>query len=146
MWGGAKVYISKEIICVLRDLKRNASLTDYKFYCFNGEPHYLYISTGLENHETAKISFLNMNWEVAPFGRKDYEEFKRLPKKPNRFNEMIEISRILSKGIPFLRVDLYEVNNEIFFSELTFSPCSGMMPFSPENYDLILGGLLQLPQ
>ena len=58
VWGGkSRAYISKETICILHDPKVHASLTDYKFYCFNGELHYLYISTGLENHKTAKIEY-----------------------------------------------------------------------------------------
>lgn len=120
-------------------------LTDYKFYCFNGEPKYLYVSRGLDYHPTAEISFLNLDWSFAPFGRSDFKPFSELPKKPEKFNEMLDISRKLSNGIPFLRVDLYEVDGRVFFSELTFSPCSGMMPFSPKEYDLVLGNQLILP-
>lgn len=51
----------------------------------------------------------------------------------------------LSKGHPFLRVDICEINDEIYFFELTFSPAAGMMPFAPENYDRILGDMLVIP-
>lgn len=37
-------------------------LTDYKFFNFNGTPKFVYVSCRLENHETAQISFLDMNW------------------------------------------------------------------------------------
>lgn len=120
------------------------SLYDYKFYCFNGEPKYLYVSTGLEDHTTARVSFLTLDWEFAPFGRSDYLEFKELPKKPTQFKQMIDIAKKLANGTKFLRVDLYEVDGKIYFSELTFSPCGGMMPFKPEEYDKILGDMLQL--
>lgn len=40
---------------------------------------------------------------------------------------MLEIAKVLSKDIPFLRVDLYEINGKIYFGELTFTPCAGMM-------------------
>lgn len=55
---------------------------------------------------------------------------------------MIDISKILSKNIPFLHVDLYEVDGKIYFSELTFSPCSGFMPFKEKQDDLIIGTMM----
>lgn len=115
------------------------SLKDYKFYCFNGEPRFLYVSEGLENHSIAKISFLNMDWTFAPFGRSDYHSFSELPEKPSNFSKMTELAKKLSKEIPFLRVDFYEVFGQVYFGELTFYPCSGFMPFEPLEWDYILG-------
>ena len=120
-------------------------IIDYKFYCFNGEPKYLYISQGLEDHSTARISFLTMDFERAPFNRSDYKPFENIPQKPVNFEKMKEIARELSKNIPFVRVDLYEVDKKIYFSELTFTPCAGHMPFSPKEYDYKLGEELVLP-
>lgn len=122
------------------------SLKDYKFYCFNGEPQYLYISDHMDDHTKARISFANKEWEKAPFGRTDYKEFEKLPEKPQHFQDMIKLTRILSEKMPFLRVDLYEINNQIYFGELTFHPCSGFMPFKPEEWDEKLGELISLPE
>ena len=126
--------------------EKGKGLVDYKFFCFNSEPRYLYVSEGLENHSTASISFLDMDFKRAKFKRKDYKEFNTLPKKPVNFEKMKELARVLSKGKTFLRVDFYEVNNKIFFSELTFYPCSGFIPFEPEEYDKIIGDMLILPK
>lgn len=120
------------------------SLTDYKFYCFDGEPKFLYISTGLEDHSTAKISFVTLEWEFAKFQRNDYKLFNKLPKKPIKFDEMIKIAKILSKGHKFIRVDLYQINGQIYFSELTFFPCSGYMPFNDSRYDKEIGKMLTI--
>lgn len=119
-------------------------LTDYKFYCFNGEPRFLYISVGLEDHETARISFLTCDWQFAPYERSDYRGFDTLPPKPRNFERMLEIASVLSAGIPFLRVDLYEINGQVYFSELTFSPCSGFMPFKNPEHDLEIGKMLDI--
>lgn len=127
-----------------KDNVNNNGLTDYKFYCFNGEPNYLYVSEGLENHSTAKISFFNLDFTRAPFEREDYKPFDSSPKKPINYEKMLELSKLLSKGHSFIRVDFYEIQNKIYFSELTFSPCSGFMPFKPEKFDLILGEKLIL--
>ena len=121
------------------------SLTDYKFYCFNGEPKFLYISHGLENHATASISFLTMDWQFADYERSDYAPFKELPPKPLKYEEMISICKKLSAGIPFIRVDLYEIDGNVYFSELTFSPCNGMIPFRNPAHDFEIGKMLTLP-
>lgn len=121
-------------------------LLDYKFFCFNGEPKFLYVSEGLSNHSTATISFADMNYELTKFHRKDYKPFEKLPPKPKNFEEMKELARKLSKDIPFLRVDLYEIEGKIYFGELTFYPASGYLPFEPEEYDKFLGDMLELPK
>lgn len=121
-------------------------LIDYKFFCFNGEPKYLYVSEGLSNHETAKISFADMEYNRTNFYRKDYQPFSVLPQKPLNFEKMKELARKLSEKLSFMRVDFYEIEGKIYFGELTFYPCSGYISFEPEKYDKILGDMLILPQ
>ena len=114
-------------------------LIDYKFYCFHGEPRFFYISKGLENHKTASISFVTNEWKFAPFRRSDYKPFDVLPPKPERLEQMLEMARQLSRNHIFLRVDLYEVNSQLYFSELTFTPSGGVMTFEPDDWYLKLG-------
>lgn len=126
--------------------QKQPELVDYKFFCFNGEPKFIYVSEGLSNHKTAKISFADMDYQKAEFYRKDYMPFEKLPPKPKNFEKMKELAKKLSKNIPFVRVDFYEIKNKVFFSELTFYPCSGYIPFEPEKYDKVLGDMLELPK
>ena len=121
-------------------------LTDYKFYCFGGEPKFLYVSSGMDDHATARMSFLNLDWSAAAFRRADYLPFEQVPPKPEGYEKMLEIARILSAGEPFLRVDLYEIGGKIYFSELTFTPCGGMMVFHPSQWDVTLGSWITLPE
>lgn len=120
-------------------------LKDYKFFCFNGEPKLLYISEGLSDHATAKISFADMDYNIAEFKRNDFKPFDKLPDKPLNFEKMKELAKILSKGKAFIRVDFYEIHKKIFFGELTFFPCSGYLPFDPKEYDKVLGDWITLP-
>lgn len=124
--------------------KVNKSLTDYKFYCFNGEPKYLYVSDNMAEHDKAHISFLNMDYSKAEFKRTDYQSFKNIPTCPVSFEQMRRLAIKLSKDTKFLRVDFYEINRQIYFGELTFYPCSGFMPFEPEEWDTKLGNMIQL--
>ena len=121
-----------------------AGLTDYKFYCFSGEPEYLYVSRGLEDHATANISFYTMDFEPAEFHRRDYKVFSQKVEKPELFEEMRKLARILSAGMAFARVDLYVIEDRIYFSEMTLHPVSGFMPFEPDEWDEKLGDRIDL--
>lgn len=117
---------------------------DYKFYCFHGEPTFLYVSQGLHHHPTAEMAFLSLEWKPTGFSRPDYIEFDRLPPKPSKLDEMIAIARKLSRGIPFVRVDLFQHRGRVLFSEMTFHPVSGMMPLEPRSADSAIGKMLDL--
>lgn len=121
-------------------------IVDYKFYCFNGAPKALYLSQGLEDHTTAQISFFDLALRRLPFKRKDFRAYEKQPEKPENYDQMLQIVNKLAKGFAFVRVDLYCVKGKIYFSELTFHPCAGYMPFEPESWDQTFGDWLQLPE
>lgn len=134
----------KPQIVIEKMMKDKVPLIDYKFYCFSGEPKFLYISAGLENQATALISFYNLDLSEAPFQRNDFKHFDKMPRMPVHYDQMIELSKILSKGIPFVRVDFYEISGQVYFSEMTFTPGGGMMQFDPPQYDEIVGNDIDL--
>lgn len=122
------------------------SLTDYKFFCFSGQPQFVYCSEGLEDHSTAQISFYDFSGKELPFHRTDYEQYNNFPGFPPNYAEMTKIATILSRKIrsPFVRIDLYSINGKIYFSEITFSPCGGTLPFDPPEWDEKLGERIDL--
>lgn len=119
-------------------------LVDYKFYCFDGKPKYLYVSKNLDDHRIATVTFVDMNWNKIPVERTDYKSDKEMPICPTQFDEMKKIAEKLSYGHKFLRVDLYQINGVVFFSELTFYPASGYMGVVPAEYDAIMGQYLKI--
>ena len=121
-------------------------LIDYKFFCFNGKPKLMQISEGTSNHKTTKVGFTNMEYKKTKLHREDYKQLENLPQKPNNFEKMQELAKKLSSNIPFVRVDFYDIENQIYFGELTFYPGGGYIPFEPKEYDKILGDMLQLPK
>lgn len=123
-------------------------LTDYKFFCFNGEPEMLYVSRGLEDHATASISFYDLEGAQLPFRRCDFRPIEGNLQLPDHFGQMRELAGALAKdiGCPFVRIDLYSVGNTIYFSEITFFPCGGMLPFDPPHWDETLGDAVHLPK
>ena len=146
LYYGTREYPYKNIIPqVFAEKFLQEKIIDYKFYCFNGEPRFLYCGQGLTEDHSLKIDFYDLNWQLMPFYRTDYHRLGKIP-KPINLDKMIEISKRLSKDIPFVRIDLFEVNNQIYFSEFTLYPASGYMPFVPNEYDRIVGEWLRLPE
>ena len=65
---------------------------------------------------------------------------------PEQLSEMLELSRKLSDGVPFLRVDLFICKGRVLVGELTFYPRGGITPFSPAEAERTLGQMVSLPQ
>lgn len=119
-------------------------LIDYKFMCFNGEPKCLFLCLDRQSNESLKVDFYDMEWNPMPFERHYKRSGRQIP-RPKCFDEMAKLARKLSEGIPFVRVDFYEVNGQVYFGELTFFPGNGMEEFTPEYYDELLGSWIALP-
>ena len=124
--------------------KSQKDLPDFKFFCFNGETHYCQLIQNRSTKET--IDFYDMEWNHMPFyGLNPLHGPAAKPAaKPAAFEQMKSIARELSKGYPFVRVDLYSVNESVFFGELTFYPASGYGYFTPDEWDKKLGDLFDV--
>ena len=121
-------------------------LRDYKFFCFDGKVKALFIATDRNNHSSETC----FDFFDADFNHLDitngHPNAKVMPHKPNQFEKMKQLAEKLSKDIPHVRVDFYEVNNHIYFGEMTFFHWSGYVEFSPEKWDLIFGNMIKLPR
>ena len=121
------------------------SITDYKFFCFNGEPKYIYVSNDLIHDRQAQIGFFYLDGTKMPLTRDDYTDIPEV-KLPPFFDEMTQMAKKLSQDFPFVRVDFFIANGRYYFAELTFTPGAGMMPFNPEKYDLEWGKMLDISE
>lgn len=121
-----------------------AELRDYKFFCFEGEVKcfkidYDRFKDHKANYYTPTCDLLKFGEEVCP------PDFDRQISPPNSLKKMLEFAKKLACGHHFLRVDFYEVNDQIYFGELTFFPASGFGPFVPQEWDITLGSWISLP-
>ncbi|MFZ2038562.1 MAG: ATP-grasp fold amidoligase family protein [Minisyncoccia bacterium] len=117
-------------------------LVDYKFMCFNGKVEMFFVCS--DRQKGLKVDFFDLNWNKMPFIRY-YENSSNIIKKPKNFDKMIRLSEVLSKPFPFVRVDFYEANDNVYFGEMTFYPGNGMEPFTPVEWDYKIGDLIKLP-
>lgn len=118
-------------------------LKDYKFFCFNGKCKMLFIATDRSIGDV-KFDFFDTDFNHLSFKQGHPWATKDI-KKPVGFDKMIELSERLSKDLPHVRVDLYDINGKVYFGELTFFHFSGNVPFEPEEWDYKVGGWLKLP-
>ncbi|MDD7449025.1 MAG: ATP-grasp fold amidoligase family protein [Prevotellaceae bacterium] len=123
--------------------KESEILTDYKFFCFNGKPHFMYISKDIAKNATT--DFFDMEYNKLPFRMRDPNS-QEIPKKPKEFDKMKELAEKLSKGFPHIRVDFYVVNHCIYFGELTFYHNAGCSPVYPNEWDIKLGSLINIEE
>lgn len=140
-WGYKNV---KPKIFVEQYLEHDGSdLNDYKVHCFNGEPKLILVCEDRSNQRMKK-TFLDTNWNILPC-RRDDGDVNPDVKKPNNLDEMLKIAKILSKPFPFVRVDFYNVNNQLYIGEMTFHPGCGFESFIPNSYNRTFGDMIVLP-
>lgn len=138
--------IKPQIICEKLLIDDNHDdLRDYKLLCFNGEAKIIQVISE-RSPKSFKVNYFNRAWEPLNIKRRRYEASKKHIPTPMNLNDMIKISEKLSEGIPFARIDLYEVNNKIYFGEITLYPASGFMDFLYKEDDIKLGKMLNIAQ
>lgn len=115
-------------------------LPDYKFFCFSGKPYCLYLMESYVNHhEQGKLGFLTPDFELMKVARADFAHIREQPIKPQNYDEMVRVAKILAKDFPHVRVDMFNINGKIVFGELTFFTASGYMKFEPDEFDFVMG-------
>ena len=120
-------------------------LKDYKIFCFNGQPKMSFVASDRQKEgEDTKFDFYDLEWNHIPVTNGHPCSKNGIP-KPKNYEKMLEIAAKLSKEIPHVRVDLYNINGKIYFGELTFFHWSGFVPYEPDEWDYKFGEYLKLP-
>lgn len=114
---------------------------DYKFHCIHGVPEFILVCSNRRSN--IKLDVFSLDWDPIDV-IVSHEKGDHSISKPSCLDRMIEICKILSADFDFVRVDLYEINNKVFFGELTFSPAAGILPDFNEAFLAEKGKLLQI--
>lgn len=118
-------------------------LSDYKLMCFDGKVRCTFTCTDRFTGKL-KVTFFDNNWNVLPFER-HYPKSDKPIAQPQNFEKMKVLAEQLAKDIPFVRVDFYNINGNLYFGELTFYPGCGFEEFAPKEADYKLGEWIKLP-
>lgn len=119
-----------------------SELRDYKWWCFDGTPKFMYYTN---KGEHIYENFYDMDYNLVNINHGFPRLLPEQP-KPANFELMRELATKLSQGIPFVRVDFFDVNGHVYFGEFTFFDWGGLKPFESWEMDLELGKLIKLPQ
>lgn len=121
-------------------------LTDYKFYCYDWKVKYVTVIYERTEKWFTMCTY-DMDWNHLKNIdiQSKYIILGRGIKKPESFKLMVEICRKLSEGIPFVRIDLYDIDNKPLFGEMTFTPSGGFLKCYTTDFLDELWKLIQLP-
>jgi len=129
--------IKKKMVVVERLLRDEEGdiPKDYKFHMIGGQCAFIQIDSNRFSDHSRTLYDSSWNYIEATL------KFKQGPKitKPRNFETMLKLAKKLSKGFDYVRVDLYDVGERIYFGEMTHYPGSGMERFTPKEFDFELG-------
>ncbi len=139
--------VKRKIIC---EEYMGENLTDFKNYCFNGEVYYTFVWENQSRNDGRKpeayfCGAYDRNWNNSGI-EINYPSRNTKIRKPDCYDEMIKVAQKMAKGIPFVRVDCYILDNHVYIGEMTFFPWGGFQIFKNPQYDIMLGNLERLPE
>lgn len=132
--------IRPRIMCDAFLTPKDGQLEEYKLFCFQGKVGFIQHNKQINGARYDNI--FGRDWELLPV-RYGYDGFPN-DEKPDNGDELVSVAEKLAEPFPFVRVDLYNVDGRIVFSELTFHSGGGLIPFRPKEYDRTFGELLGL--
>jgi hypothetical protein len=138
-------FIPQKIVCErFLKSKENCLPNDYKIYCFNGEPTAILVCYDRESK--LKLLFFDVNWLEIEIGKSNSADNYSTIKKPASLEQMLKISKKLSDGLPFVRIDFYDINGVAIFGEMTFTPAGGLANYYSDYGLKWLGDKLTIPR
>ena len=119
---------------------------EYKLTCMDGKVKFSTVCTGVAHARYEDRTNDHFDHEFKPMPWYAYYKNSTKPVElPEQIHEMIKYAEILSKDIPYVRVDFYLVDGTVYFGEMTFYTWDGFLVFTPAEWDNILGDMLKLP-
>ena len=138
--------IAEQLLDYTHQAFPSTSMIDYKIFSFDGEPAFVQVCLNRRGH-VIEIAIYDTDWNFHPeysVVTKDCLIYNRPLPKPKALPEMLRMASVLSKGFPFVRVDLYEVNDKPYFGEMTFTPAAGFISNFSADFQMLLGSKFRL--
>lgn len=132
--------LERRVICE-RFLGGAQGMVDYKFHCINGKPEFILVCS--ERNMGVKLNLYDLDWNPID-GLNERRKNRKTMEKPSKLDDMIRISSVLAEDFEFARVDLYQIGENIFFGELTFTPNGGMLSNFTHEFDLAMGSKMHI--
>ncbi len=143
--------ISRKIIVERLLIDKNGNPPfDYKIHMFNGKAQMIQVDIGRGTANHCR-NWYSSDWEREPYkwsspkknGKRTDPSDKDVP-RPKNLEKMIQLSEKLAEPFDYVRIDWYDVDDEIYFGEITFHHDGGSQPILPREWDVKLGEMLVL--
>ena len=119
----------------------NTIPNDFKFFCFDGKVELIQVDKNRFGHQRRNLydrDFRQLDAALL------YPNFEEPLYKPGNLKQAIDIAETLSSEVNFVRVDLYLMENNLYFGELTNYPGNGFVAFKPPDMEYKMGQKLHL--
>lgn len=120
------------------------ALRDFKLFCFDGVPRMTLVCSERFSEGGLKEDFYDEAWNHLDIQRPGHGNSIFPIERPKQYELMKTLAEKLSESIPFARIDFYEINEKVYFGEITFYPASGFEGFEPSSWDDKLGSWLKI--
>lgn len=124
------------------------SMVDYKVWCFNGNPYCILTTYDRDltiGHHHVCLDIYSTKWEKIKNALTDKADTKNIKiNKPDNLSKLLEYTTILSRGHKQVRVDLYDIEGNIYFGEMTFTSQGGYMNYFTPDFLLELGNQFEV--
>lgn len=118
-------------------------IVDYKMYYADGEFICTQVIAERESGQK-KFAYFDNEWTLLDIKRFQHPAITAVPEKPGKYEEMLRISKKLAQDFKFIRVDLYFVNDKVYFGELSFYPKNGFVRYETEEMDRFFSEKIKL--
>lgn len=119
-------------------------IIDYKMYFANGEFICTQVISG-RSTGNKQFQYYDKNWKLMDICRYGMKPATDVQKKPKNFDVMIDIATKLAENFNFMRVDLYFVEEKVYFGELSFYPNNGFVRYETDEMDKFFSEKIKLP-
>jgi len=147
-WNGMEVQyfeIPRRIYAEQYIEQLDGGLLDYKIHCFNGVPKLIQVIGDRDiNKHTANEAVYDLDWKRVDLMYHTYKQYDKEISKPAKLEKMLELSTVLSKEFKYVRVDLYLIENNIKFGEMTFTPARGLTKWENKDAENMVGEWIEI--
>lgn len=142
---GAEPHYLKIKPCIFAESLLPGNIVDYKIWCFHGNPYcILTVSNRNTIEHSMDLNYFDVQWNRRNECISEHYRNSVIVEKPKNLSMMLEYATILSKGFPQVRVDFYEIGNQVYFGEMTFTSAAGRMDYYTEETLLDMGNQIKL--
>ena len=121
----------KLVIAKYLDSLGAISVNDYKFHCFHGKVYGCFAAYDrmVEAGHSVQFDHYDIDWNLTDGIKPSWHPKRREIPQPKCYERMLEVCEILSKDFPYCRVDLYEVDGQVLFGEMTLTPHANVLDY-----------------